>query len=289
MPRSLLAVVSAVVLVAACSSTAPAAPAAPTTFTLNGSPLPQYAPPSKGLLADIKARGVIFNGVNAANPPFESVDSNGVIVGYDADLTEQFATYLGVHLSTVDTAWSGVIPSLYSKKFDLIWSAMSITNARKEAVTFSSPYAADQAIWITKASNTSINKFEDLNGKKLCTQLNSAYESQAKEIIAQKGLKIEVKSFDDFPTAYLALENGQCDAATSSTLNNLPLNTAKPGVFRNAIVLDTANYVGVATRKPDADLAAEVQKFLDQIKSNGKLVELQKKWFGNEMKLPPSA
>ena len=35
--------------------------------------------------------------------------------------------------------------------------------------------------------------------------------------------------------------------------------------------------------------AAEFQKFLDQIKSNGKLAELQKKWFGNEMKLPPSA
>jgi polar amino acid transport system substrate-binding protein len=286
MRRPLAAAVSAALFVIACSG---GAGPAPTTYSLNGSPLPQYAAPKDGLLAQIKSRGVIFNGVNAANPPFESVDANGEIVGYDIDLTEQFAAYLGVHLSTVDTAWSGVIPSLYSKKFDLIWSAMSITTPRKEAVTFSSPYAADQAIWITKASNTSINKFEDLNGKKLCTQLNSAYESQAKELIAQKNLQIEIKSFDDFPTAYLALENGQCDAATSSTLNNLPLNKSKAGVFRNAITLDQANYVGVATRKPDSDLAAEVQKFLDQVKANGKLAELQKKWFGNEMTLPPSA
>jgi polar amino acid transport system substrate-binding protein len=286
MLRRFLAALSAVLIATACSSGSP--PASSTTYSLNGSPLPQYAAPDKGLLADIKARGVIFNGVNAANPPFESVDTNGEIVGYDVDLTEEFATYLGVHLSTVDTAWAGVIPSLYSKKFDLVWSAMSITPARKEAVTFSSPYAADQAIWITKAGDKSVNKFEDLNGKKLCTQLNSAYESGAKEIIQQKSLQLEIKSFDDFPTAFLALENGQCDAATSSTLLNLPLNQSKPGVFRDAIVLDTANYVGVATRKPDADLAAEVQKFLDQLKSNGKLVELQKKWFGNEMTLPAS-
>lgn len=286
MVRRLVALVTASLIVAACSSGGPAG--SPTTYVLNGSPLPQYAAPDKGLLADIKARGVIFNGVNAANPPFESVDANGEIVGYDIDLTEQFATYLGVHLSTVDTAWSGVIPSLYSRKFDMIWSAMSITTARKEAVNFSSPYAADQAIWITTASNTSVNTFEDLNGKKLCTQLNSAFESQAKEIIAAKGLQIELKSFDDFPTAYLALENGQCDAATSSTLNNLPLNASKPGVFRNAIVLDTANYVGIATRKPDTDLAGEIQKFLDEIKGNGKLKELQMKWFGEEMTLPAS-
>jgi polar amino acid transport system substrate-binding protein len=284
--RAALLAVSTAVVVVACSTGSPAG--SPAVYSLNGSPLPEYAAPAKGLLADIKARGVIFNGVNAANPPFESVDPNGEIVGYDIDLTQGFADYLGVHLSTVDTAWAGVIPSLYSKKFDLIWSAMSITPARKEAVTFSSPYAADQAIWITKASDTSINKFEDLNGKKLCTQLNSAYESGAKEIIQQKGLKLEIKSFDDFPTAFLALENGQCDAATSSTLLNLPLNESKAGVFRDAIVLDTANYVGVATRRPDSDLAAEVQKYLDQLKSNGKLVELQKKWFGNEMTLPPA-
>jgi len=279
-----IALMCALLTTVACSGTG----AAPTTYTLNGSPLPQYAVPDKGLLAQIKERGVIFNGVNAANPPFESIDANGEVVGYDVDLAEEFAKSLGVHLSTVDTAWAGVIPSLYSKKFDLIWSAMSITDARKEAVTFSSPYAADQAIWITRADEQSINKLEDLNGKKLCTQLNSAFESQAKDLIQQKSLQIEIKSFDDFPTAYLALESKQCDAATSSTLNNLPLNESKPGVFRNAIVLDTANYVGVATRKPDADLAAEVQKFLDEIKKSGKLAELQTKWFGEEMVLPAS-
>lgn len=272
------------VLAAACSSGAPAGSAV--KVSLNGSPLPDYAAPSKGLVAAIKERGVIFNGVNAANPPFESVDANGEIVGFDIDLMNKFGEYLGVHVSTVDTAWPGVIPSLYSKKFDLIWSAMSITDARKQAVTFSSPYAADQAIWITRADNTSVKDYEDLNGKILCTQVGSAYESGAKEIIAQKGLNIEVKSFDDFPTAYLALENKQCDAATSSTLNNLPLNKEKPGVFRNAITLPTANYVGVATRKADADLSAEVQKFLDKIKADGTLAELQTKYFGAPMELP---
>ena len=284
MKRGLACALIAVVMLAGCSSAAPAGSAQ--QLSLNGSPLPQYAAPSNGLLASIKERGVIFNGVNAANPPFESVDSNGEVVGYDIDLMNKFGEYLGVHVATVDTAWPGVIPSLYTKKFDVIWSAMSITDARKEAVTFSSPYAADQAIWITRADDTSVKDYPDLNGKILCTQIGSAYESGAKDLIAEKGLKVEVKSFDDFPTAYLALENKQCDAATSSTLNNLPLNKEKPGVFRDAIVLPTANYVGVATRKPDTDLSGEVQKFLDKIKADGTLAELQKTYFGAPMTLP---
>lgn len=284
MRRVIAFVVFTAVIAASCSSAAPAGSAE--QLSLNGSPLPGYAAPSEGLMASIKERGVIFNGVNAANPPFESVDTNGEIVGFDIDLMNKFGEYLGVQVSTVDTAWPGVIPSLYSKKFDIIWSAMSITDARKEAVTFSSPYAADQAIWITRADNTSVKDYADLNGKILCTQIGSAYESQAKDLIAEKGLQIEIKAFDDFPTAYLALENKQCDAATSSTLNNLTLNKEKAGVFRDAIVLPTANYVGVATRKADADLSAEVQKFIDKIKADGSLAGLQEQYFGAPMELP---
>ena len=73
---------------------------------------------------------------------------------------------------------------------------------------------------------------------------------------------------------------------TSSTLNNLPLNESRPGVFRNAVFFDQANYVGVATRLPDTDLAEQIALFLEEIKANGRINELQEKWFGFEMNLP---
>src|SRR2546426_3994412 len=113
--------------------------------TLNGKPLPEYAAPSGGLVAEIKKRGVIMNGMEAQNPPFEYIE-NGHIVGYDADLVERLAQKLGVKAENIDTAWSGVIPSLYTRKFDLIWSAMTITEPRKQAVNFSAPYGSDQAV-----------------------------------------------------------------------------------------------------------------------------------------------
>lgn len=262
-----------------------AAPAAAQAPTLNGQAMPAYAAPNAGLLAEIKARGSLIGGVEAQNPPFEYIDK-GKIVGYDIELSELLARKLGVAFEPIDTAWSGVIPSLYAKKFDMIWSAMTVTEPRRQAVTFSQPYASDQVEFIVRTGDGRIRSIEDLNGKTLGTQLNSAAELQAKDLIAKHGLNTELKSFDHFDAAYLDLKNGNLDAVTSTKLNDKVLFEKMPKAFDVAIELPIFNYVAVATRKQDTDLAKEVDAFIDELEASGKLAELQKKWFGFEMKLP---
>jgi polar amino acid transport system substrate-binding protein len=253
--------------------------------SLNGNALPAYNVPAGGLLAEIKSRGKLIGGVEAQNPPFEFIE-NSKIVGYDIDLSRLFAESLGVAFEPVDTAWSGVIPSLYTKKCDMIWSAMTITEPRKEAVTFSQPYASDQVEFIVRTNDTTIKSFADLNGKVLGTQLNSAAELQAKDLIKQSGAKVELKAFDSFNGAYLDLKNGNVDAVTSTKLNDKPLFEKNPGVYKVAFTVPIYNYVAVATRKQDADLSAAIDAFLTEMRKSGKLAELQKKWFGYEMDLP---
>lgn len=253
--------------------------------SLNGEALPSYEAPSSGLLAEIKARGTIVNGIEAQNPPFEYIDA-GKVVGFDIDITNKFAESLGVKAEFIDTAWSGVIPSLYTRKFDMIWSAMTITEPRKQAVSFSKPYASDQVEFIVGAGNTEIKELKDLDGKVLGTQLNSAAEFQAKQMIAENNLNIELKSFDSFQGAYLDLRNGNLDAVTSTQLNNKALFDANPGVYEVAIKLPIYNYVGVAIRQQDQDLLEAVNAFLDSMIVSGELAALQTKWFGYSMDLP---
>lgn len=258
---------------------------AQTSPRLNGEPLPAYEAPATGLIGEIRARGSIVNGIEAQNPPFEYID-NGAIVGFDIDITNLFAAKLGVKAEFLDTAWSGVIPSLYTKKFDMIWSAMTITEPRKQAVSFSQPYASDQVEFIVKAGNDKYEKIEDLDGIVMGTQLNSAAEFQAKQMIEEYGLKIELKSFDSFQGAYLDLRNGNLDMVTSTQLNDRVLFEANPDVFEVALELPIYNFVGVAVRQQDPDLLAEVNSFIDEMKASGELAKLQEKWFGFSMDLP---
>ena len=253
--------------------------------SLGGQTLPSYEAPNEGLLAEIRARGSLVNGVEAAVPPFEYIE-DGEIIGYDIDLSRMFAEKLGVELEVIDTAWSGVIPSLYTKKFDMIWSAMTITEPRRKAVTFSQPYASDQVEFIVIAGDDRIKSIADLNGMKLGTQLNSAAEFQAQELIKEHGLDVDLRSFDHFDGAYLDLKNGNVDMVTSTKLNNKVLFDRNPGVYEVALELPIYNYVGVATRQQDGDLSEAVDAFIDELQASGKLADLQMKWFGHVMDLP---
>ena len=85
---------------------------------------PGLAPAQSVTLASIKASGELKIGVEAAYVPF-TYRQAGEIVGYDVELADIFCKSLGVKPHLIDTAWAGVIPSLYAKKFDIIMSGMS--------------------------------------------------------------------------------------------------------------------------------------------------------------------
>ena len=147
-------------------------------------------------------------------------------------------------------------------------------------------YASDQVEFIVRKGDGAIKSIQDLNGKKVATQLNSAAEFQLKELAAANNLTIDIRAFDSFPAAYLELANGNVDAATSTQLNNRDLFKKQPDVYDVALKLPIYNFVGVATRQQDADFSKAIDEFIAAMKSSGKLGELQKKWFGYAMDLP---
>jgi len=278
----------------AISQCTPAATPAPATTeapkvvlgpTPEATGLAEYVAPPGGLLEEIKKRGVLKNGVECQNPPGEYFDTaTGKCTGFSIEMTQKFADSLGVKLETIDTAWSGVIPSLYTKNFDMIWSDMTITDARKKAVSFTTPVGCDQVSWIVKTDNATITKPEDLNGKIVATQLNSAAETQAKDLEKQYNIKYgELKSFDHFDGAFLAVKTGQADIGTSTAWINLPMFKQDPGTFKVAFTLPIYNYVGVAVRKQDADLLQALQDFLKKVEASGEMADLQYKYYGYGM------
>ncbi|MDI3538753.1 MAG: polar amino acid transport system substrate-binding protein, partial [Bacillota bacterium] len=244
----------AALLLAGCTKQEPAKPA--------DAPAQENA--SEGQAADdslarVKAAGKLVAGLDDAFPPFGFRNEKNELVGFDIDLGNELAKRLGVKMEWQPTEWSSVIMSLKSKKFDVIWSGMSITEERKKEINFSMPYIGSAQVIIVKSDNKTINGREDLAGKVVGTQLGSTGEEAAKREL--KGVK-ELKTFDAFTEAINDLNIGRLDAVIIDDVTaNYYLKT-KPGAFR--IVDDVLSYepMGIGVRKEDVTLLEAINKEL---------------------------
>ena len=90
-------------------------------------------------IASSGSNGELVVGISDGTLPFAAV-KDGRLIGFEIELAERFAAYLGrkVRFSQID--FSGLIAAVASGKVDMIVSAIFITEERKQSIAFSDPY-----------------------------------------------------------------------------------------------------------------------------------------------------
>src|SRR5450432_277885 len=86
------------------------------------------------------AEPVRFGVATEPFPPFTKKDDSGHWVGFEMDLLVAICARMKAQCVVVETPWKGIIPALNAGKFDIIWSSMTITPHRQEAIDFSDRY-----------------------------------------------------------------------------------------------------------------------------------------------------
>ena len=241
-------------------------------------------------LEKIKRTGKVTVGTEAAFPPFEFVE-NGKIVGYGKDILDYIIADLGVELNQLDLPWQGILPGVLAGKFDFVATSVSVRAERAKKYAFTVP-VAEGTNWVMKRNgDTSIMKTDDLSGKVVCTQLASGSEKATQEFEADlksrglSGFK-ELKLFTSHPEATLALANGTCDAQTQTVPNLAVVAKKQEGVFELVGPITDKTYMGWVTRPEDTDLRDYISSKILEMRDNGKIDELQDKWFGFRMNIP---
>lgn len=117
--------------------------------------------------------------------PFESVDQDGQPVGFDIDLIRAIAAEMGFAVELMNTDWNGIIASLTSGASDMIISAMTITEERKEEVTFSEPYF-EATQYVVVREDSEISTLDDLIGKTVGVQINTTGDFAITDFFASK-------------------------------------------------------------------------------------------------------
>jgi polar amino acid transport system substrate-binding protein len=85
------------------------------------------------------ANGVLVVGTSDAGLPFTAVKDNR-LVGFDIELCERFAAYLGKTAKFANMDFGSLIAAVATGKVDLVSSSIYVTEERKKQIDFSDPY-----------------------------------------------------------------------------------------------------------------------------------------------------
>ncbi|MBU4557451.1 MAG: transporter substrate-binding domain-containing protein [Actinobacteria bacterium] len=97
--------------------------------------------------------GKIIVGSDTAYPPFENVE-NGKTVGFDVDIMNAIGKKLGLTVEFKSYKFDALITGVQAgSEFDMVGSAMTITDERKQSIDFSDPYInSNQSLAVKKAN-----------------------------------------------------------------------------------------------------------------------------------------
>ncbi|MEN3975738.1 ABC transporter substrate-binding protein/permease [Emcibacter sp. SYSU 3D8] len=90
--------------------------------------------------------GKIVVGATGGSMPFSGVQ-DGVMIGFDIELTRRFAAFLGRDIEIADMEFGSLIAAVAAGKVDLIAASIYITEERKRQIDFSNPYFAMES-WV---------------------------------------------------------------------------------------------------------------------------------------------
>lgn len=237
------------------------------------------------LLQQVQDAGVIKVGLMGTYQPYNFLNENQEMDGFDADIAKEIAKGLGVDVEFISQEFSGMIAGLKANKFDMVVSQMTITEDRKKEMLFSDPYITNQVKVIVSEGNTDILSVNDFPGKQIGVGLGTNDETYLRTVLMPEVGEFEIRTYDDVITSLKDLDAGRIDA----TINNM--YALKPVIETNGFKIKAvgdavkSDQAGIAVNLGNEAFISEVNRILAEIKEDGTYRDIFVKWFGEE---PPA-
>lgn len=224
----------------------------------------------------VKEAGVLRVGGTRTSYLFSQLDEtdNGVR-GFDAGLYELLTRYIlgdesKYELTQVDSSTRESV--LQSDQVDAVFATYSITDARKEVISFAGPYYTSKQAVLVKAGNSEVTGVDSLAGKIVATQSGSTGPG----ILAEFAPEATVQEFGNDLEARTALEQGRVDAYVTDYTLLLNAIVKNPGTYEIAgDVFGPEDNYGIGLPL-GSDGVAFVNEFLKKIEENGTWEKLWK-------------
>lgn len=230
-------------------------------------------------LSAIQQAGKILVGIEGTYPPFTYHDDDGTLVGYDVEVAQQIAEYLGVEVEFVESDWDSLLAGVDSGRLDTVINDVTVTVERIEKYDFSDPYYYNsRQITVAAGNPLGIHSLEDLSGKKVATNSTNAFVAQFEEL----GVTIvPIDSSEEQANMILA---GRADFGTFSSVTLADYQKQHPdaGIEVAFVIPDSEEQIAIPVRKGETRFLEQINAALKELSENGKLTELSNKYFNDD-------
>ena len=165
---------------------------------------------------------------------------------------------------------------------DLIAATLTYTPERAKQVDFSHTYFLTGQKFLVKKGT--VNSLADLDGKKLGTAKGTTSEQNASKALP----KATILSFDDYPQAFLALQQGKVVAVTTdeSILAGILGKAPNKDQYEIADIRISDEPYGLAIRKDNPKFLKFINETLLEMEKNGEAKKIWDKWFNPQSDQP---
>ncbi len=143
------------------------------TVALLGACGKKESAPAAGTEPAPAAATKIIVGLDDNFPPMGFRDSNNELVGFDIDMAKEASHRLGMTVEFKPIDWSAKEAELNGKRVDVLWNGLTITEERKQNISFTAPYMTNRQIVIVGA-NSPVKTKADLAGRTSARKMAAA-------------------------------------------------------------------------------------------------------------------
>jgi ABC-type amino acid transport substrate-binding protein len=222
----------------------------------------------------ITDRGTIIVGTNSGWPPFEMLNTTtDELYGFDIDLAELVADYIGVTVEWVDMDFDALIGACQAGSIDMIASATFITAARCEVLQPLCWYIRTNEVVVVKANSTlTISSLDDLVGYTVGAQTGTTEDEELSEITG-----VDLVRYPLVETMFQDLNAGALDAVYVDE----PIVALYSTVYSIKIIFTvTAPPTAFYIRYGSDRLSAAINSAIAEGFADGSVDALIAQWFG---------
>ncbi|WP_328646204.1 glutamate ABC transporter substrate-binding protein [Amycolatopsis sp. NBC_00348] len=230
---------------------------------------PAHVSPTDSVVARAGATDHLTIGIRFDAPGLSEHTVDGRFVGFDVDVATFVAGELGVDAKDItwrETTSATRETDLASGTVDLVVATYSITDKRKQQVSFAGPYFTTGQDLLVRRTAADITGPETLNSRKLCSVTGSTPAQQVKDKFAQAVQLVEYPRYPDCVTALLA---GQIDAVTTDGVILAGYVARDPELLKVVGKPFSKENYGVGLRKGDTQGVSKIDDAIGKMVSSG--------------------